>query len=76
MLITKAGRRGVSRGGVRGGGRRRKGIWVCVRLAKRQVGTQTAGKNKSIKANLPIFCNSFSIGGQYEEGGTVDMTHV
>lgn len=48
---------GEAAGGVRGGGRG----GVCVRLAKRQVGTQTAGKNKSIKANLPRFCNSFSI---------------
>lgn len=30
--------------------------------AIRQVGTQTAGRSKSIKANLPRFCNSFSIG--------------
>lgn len=70
-------RRGASAGEVRGGG----GDWeggVCVRLrlAVRQVGTQMAEKNKSIKANLPILCNSFSIEGQYREGGTVDMTHV
>lgn len=52
------------------------GVCVRLRLAIRQVGTQMAGRNKSIKANLPRLCNSFSIGGQYEEGGTVDMTHV
>lgn len=39
----------------------RGGQGICVSLAKRQVGTQTAGTNKSIKANLPRFCNSFSI---------------
>lgn len=80
MLITKAGGEGDSAGGVRGGQRRGSGRWggVCVRLrlAIRQVGTQMAGGNKSIKANLPRLCNSFSIGGQYGEGGTVDMTHV
>lgn len=38
------------------------GVCVRLRLAKRQVGTQMAGENKSIKANLPRFCNSFSIG--------------
>lgn len=52
------------------------GVCVRLRLAIRQVGTQMAGGNKSIKANLPRLCNSFSIGGQYGEGGTVDMTHV
>lgn len=32
----------------------------------RKGGTQTAGNNKSIKANLPRLCNSFSIGESME----------
>ena len=34
--------------------------------ARRQVDTQTAGRSKSIKANLPRFCNRFSIGDRME----------
>lgn len=67
LSVDYQGRRGG--GGVSRGYKRREeegsvcvGGRVCVRSAKRQVGTQMAGKNKSIKANLPRFCNSFSMG--------------
>lgn len=59
MYQGRRGGGGVSR---EGGSVCVAGVGVCVRSAKRQVGTQMAGKNKPIKANLPRLCNSFSMG--------------
>lgn len=50
---------------------------LCEVGLKARWAQQKAGSDKSIKANLPRVCNSFSIGDRAsEEGGTVDMTHV
>lgn len=70
MLITQARREeGESARGVKGGGRRGMGGGggLCEdEFGYRKGGTQTAGNNKSIKANLPRLCNSFSTGESME----------